>query len=322
MNDQPGWRHGASTCLAACLVALGPASIFAQTFEEAACYVFEGDKTCETVTVVDQDDCVVKVRPRPLANLDPAIAGCLLDDVQTKKFFPRNVRLENWLVSNPVRTEGMTPLKPTLQISGSEVVHILTKYDQNGAPVWEPQDTYTFELSGDPARTREAFEHLSVCSRLTSGTGQTASSGHPTGGGNTSPRVIGVTEAFRRAGEGDIVLIDIRHESEWRQTGVGVNAIPITVHQSIDNFVKQLNEVLGADNQRPLALICAEGVRSSHLQRVLKRWFPRVIDVHEGMLGGPQGPGWIKSGLPVEPHDPSAARPSTRSSAHASAPGG
>jgi rhodanese-related sulfurtransferase len=304
--DHPLRRpHRVPTCLTgACLIVLSiAASVCAQTFQEAACYVFEGNENCQTVTIVDQDNCTIKVRPRPLANLDPSIAGCLLDDIQTKKFFPRNARLD-LLASSSVRADGQTVLKSTVRISGREVVHVLTEYDQNGAPVWEPQNTYAFELNGDPVRTSRALEHLSICSQQTTTTEATPPSGHPTAGGNTSPRVIGVNEAFRLAAAGNIVLIDIRHESEWRQTGVGENAIPITVHQSMKNFMQQLSEVTGTDKQRPIALICAEGVRSAHLQRELTRWLPQVIDVHEGMLGGPQGPGWINSGLPVKPHNP------------------
>lgn len=308
MNHPPGRQHGVSTFLiGACLVVLSTASVCAQTFQEAACYVFEGNEKCQTVTIVDQDNCIIKVRPRPLANLDPSIAGCLIDDIQTKKFFLRNARLENMVVSNNVRTAGETGLKSTVRISGREVVHVLTKYDQNGAPVWEPRDTYTFEHDGDPVTTRRDLEHLSLnfCNPQTPAAGLTPSSENPAAGGSTSPPVIGVNEAFRLAAQGSIVLIDIRHESEWRKTGIAVNAIPITMHQSTENFVKQLSEATGANSQRPIALICAHGVRSSYLQKALKRYgFPGVIDVHEGMLGGPQDPGWIKSGLPIKPYNP------------------
>lgn len=308
MNQPPGRHHGVSTFLiGACLIVLGAASVRAQTFQESACYVFEGKEICQTVTIVDQDSCIIKVRPRPIANLDPSIAGCLIDDIQTRKVFLRNARLEDLVVSTRAGAADETGSKPTVRISGRDVIHVLMKYDENGAPVWEPQDTYTFELKGDPVRTRMALEHVSLnfCSRQTPAARLTPSPENPAAAGNASPSVIGVNEAFRLAAQGRIVLIDIRHESEWRKTGIGVNAIPITMHQKMKNFVKQLSEAAGADNQRPIALICAYGVRSSYLQKALKRYgFPEVIDVHEGMLGGPEDPGWIKSGLPVKPYKP------------------
>jgi rhodanese-related sulfurtransferase len=294
--------------IGACLVVLSTAFVRAQTFQEAACYVFEGNENCRTVTIVDQDNCVIKVRPRSFADVDPSIAGCLVDDIETKKVFLRNANLKNAIASSHVGLTGRTALKSTVRISGREVVHVLTDYDQNGAPIWEPRNSYSFDLKGDPVRTAKALEHLSLnfCRRQqTPLAGRMPSSETAAVGINASPRVIGVNDAFRLAANESIVLIDIRHESEWRRTGVGVNAIPITMHQNINAFVKQLNEVTGPNNRKPIALICAGGVRSSYLQRALERYgFSGIIDVHEGMLGGPQGPGWIKSGLPTKPYNP------------------
>ena len=127
-------------------------------------------------------------------------------------------------------------------------------------------------------------------------------------GGGTMGGIIGVKEAFKRAAEGSIVLVDIRLPSEWRSTGIGVNAIGITMHQGIYKFVDQLKEAAGS-NKLPIALICTEGVRSSAMQKTLMQYgFQGVIDVHEGMMGDGNGPGWIKSGLPVTPYDPGQAQ--------------
>lgn len=309
MTRPSGKRQTVSALLiAAGLIVFGAAALHAQTLQEAACYIFEGDENCRTVAIVDPDSCIIKVRPRPLADLDPEIAGCLLDDIDTKQVFLRKVRPENLIVSNRMRVSGKPELKSTLEIAGDEVVQVLTNYDENGAPVWKPQDSYTFELKGDPIRTRKALEHLSsnVCAgQRTAAAGQMPLSEAAIAAGQVTPRVIGVNEAFKLADAGNIVLIDIRQESEWRKTGVGVNAIPITMHQSMKDFVDQLNRATGPNNQRPIALICASGVRSSYLQRELGRYgFSRVIDVHEGMLGSPQGPGWIKAGLPTRPYAP------------------
>jgi hypothetical protein len=78
MSYPPERQHGVSTFLiGACLVVLSTASVRAQTFLEAACYVFEGNENCRKVTIVDQDNCIIKVRPRSFADVDPSIAGCL-----------------------------------------------------------------------------------------------------------------------------------------------------------------------------------------------------------------------------------------------------
>ena len=309
MSYSPGSQHGVSAfSIGVCLVVLSTASVQAQTLQEAACYVFEGHENCGKVTVVDQDNCIIKIRPRSFADVDPSIAGCLVDDIETKTVFLKNADLKNAIVTNRVSLADRPALKSTVQISGREVVQILTDYDQNGAPVWKSKNSYGFDLKGDPARTGKALEHLSLnlCSRQQFPlAGRMPSSKTATSGGNARPRIIGVNDASRLAANGSIVLIDIRHKSEWRKTGVGVNAIPITMHQNIHAFIKRLNEATGPDNQKPIALICAGGVRSSYLQRTLERYgFSHVIDVNEGMLGSPQGPGWIKSDLPLKPYNP------------------
>lgn len=265
-----------------------PPSAGADSIAEAACYVFTGSRQCETVTVDDAENCVIKVLPRSLTTFDPDNAACLLDDIGTTKIFLGKVAAQTPMVANS-----------SFRISGASAVQVVTKFDGYGAPVWEPRNSQTFALKGDEARTRAALETLKrlsadFCAR------PPAAAGASTG---ASGNVIGAKEAFRRAAEGGIVLVDIRHPMEWRQTGVGVHAIPITMHQRMTFFVKQLRAVADADKQKPVALICAEGVRSAHLQKALKLYgFPDVIDVREGMVGGKSGPGWIKSGLPVRPY--------------------
>ncbi len=256
---------------------------------------------------VDADGCIVKVRPHPIADLDPAIAGCLIDDIGTKQVFLKNARPGDTVVGDDAGAAGGTDVKTTVRISGREIVQVLTTYDGNGAPVWEKRDADTFQHEGDPARTRTALETLSskFCSRQTQAAGPAPPAEDPGAGAEATARVIGVDEAFRLSEEGRIVLIDVRLESEWRETGIAATAIPITMHQRMDDFVKRIGEAAGADNQTPIAFICAHGERSSYLQRELAKYgFDRIIDVHGGMLGGKRAPGWIGSGLPVRPYDP------------------
>ena len=304
----PRTRHAFSALLlAACALAPGTAPARAQGFEDAACQAFEGREDCRTVTVVDEDSCIVKVRPRPIADLDPAIAGCLIDDIGTKQVFFRNARPGDTVVSGDSAAAGGTGAKTTVRIEGREIVQVLTAYDENGAPAWEPRDTDTFEHGGDPARTRTALEKLSseFCSRQTTAAGPAAPAEDPVAGAEATARAIGVDEAFRLSEEGRIVLIDVRLESEWRETGIAATAIPITMHQRMDDFVKRIGEAAGADRRTPIALICAHGERSSWLQRELGKYgFDRIIDVHGGMLGGKRAPGWIQAGLPVRRWQP------------------
>lgn len=97
---------------------------------------------------------------------------------------------------------------------------------------------------------------------------------------------------------GDVLLIDIRRPDEWSRTGIGEGALPLDMRRS--DFEERLLEHAGGDATRPVALICARGVRSRRMtQRLVAAGFTRIIDVPEGMLGSGAGPGWLKRGLPV-----------------------
>lgn len=108
-------------------------------------------------------------------------------------------------------------------------------------------------------------------------------------------------EAHAAAMRGDVLLVDIRRPDEWMRTGVGEGAIPIDMRRP--DFVQVLLAHAGTTD-RPVALICARGVRSRQLSSaLLNAGFSRVIDVPEGMLGSGAGPGWLASDLPVDvPH--------------------
>lgn len=110
---------------------------------------------------------------------------------------------------------------------------------------------------------------------------------------------MSAADAHERATKGDILLVDIRTDGEWKQTGLGASARPISMHKP--GFIEKLIEAAGNDKSRTIALICATGGRSRWLQGQLTKYgFTNVVDVSEGMLGSAAGPGWLKTGLPVK----------------------
>lgn len=112
-----------------------------------------------------------------------------------------------------------------------------------------------------------------------------------------SPR-MSVAEAHAASKQGDILLVDIRTRREWRETGIAQTALPISMHES--SFIEKLDKAISENPGKPVALICAAGVRSNFLrERLLARGYKDVIDVPEGMMGSRAGPGWINSGLPI-----------------------
>jgi rhodanese-related sulfurtransferase len=114
---------------------------------------------------------------------------------------------------------------------------------------------------------------------------------------------ISARQAHAAAARGELVVVDVRTPYEWRATGIGEHVVPISMHEP--GFIDRLDQLVLGDWSRRIALICAQGVRSSSLQRTLLRvGFSNVLDVAEGMEGGPNGPGWIAQGLPVQPVRP------------------
>lgn len=115
---------------------------------------------------------------------------------------------------------------------------------------------------------------------------------------NESAQALTPAEAHQAALAGDVLLIDIRRPDEWTRTGVGEGAVPIDMRRQ--DFEEVLLQVADQNNARPIALICARGVRSRRMSdRLSAAGFTRIIDVPEGMLGSGAGPGWLQRGLPV-----------------------
>lgn len=107
-------------------------------------------------------------------------------------------------------------------------------------------------------------------------------------------------EAHEAALAGRIILLDIRRPEEWLETRVAEGAIGLDMTQ--DNFLPTLVALRKANPDKPIAMICRTGNRTGYVTKALaKQGFPGLVDVTEGMEGGPNGPGWLKRGLPTYP---------------------
>lgn len=123
-----------------------------------------------------------------------------------------------------------------------------------------------------------------------------------TPGQSTSPNLT-ATEARALFEAGEVVLIDIRQPEEWRELGVPQGAVRISMAhpQGGEGFLRDLMAAVDDNMDAPIVLICRTGNRTSQVVPALQRWgFTQVYHVPEGMLGSRFGPGWIRSGLPVE----------------------
>lgn len=122
--------------------------------------------------------------------------------------------------------------------------------------------------------------------------------------------VLSAADAHALAVKGELVLVDIRHPDEWKETGVPESGHAISMHQKGPEFLRQLEAATGGDKSKPIALICATGSRTTYLQKPLQQQgYKSVLNVTEGMMGNRIGKGWIKSGLPVRKWQPGAGAP-------------
>ena len=117
-------------------------------------------------------------------------------------------------------------------------------------------------------------------------------------------QLIAADRAMSLAAAGAVVVVDVRSPQEWRQTGVPAGSLQVTIHRpdGLVGFLDAMNETLGPDHGRPVALICARGNRSTLASSALaEAGYTQVYNIREGMLGSPDGPGWLARGLPTEP---------------------
>lgn len=125
----------------------------------------------------------------------------------------------------------------------------------------------------------------------------------PGTGADAAHTIISAPAARTAAITGDVVIVDVRSPREWRDTGVAEGALTVTIHNrdGAAGFVAEMVKAVGGDKSKPVALICAAGVRSARALKILAdAGFTHIQNVSEGMLGRPDaGPGWLKRGLPV-----------------------
>lgn len=110
--------------------------------------------------------------------------------------------------------------------------------------------------------------------------------------------IMSAPDAQTAVDAGAMILIDIRSPQEWTDTGIAKGAWPVSMHTP--GFGPELAAILRKFPDRKVGLICATGGRSGYVTKVLeKNGINGIIDVSEGMLGNPRGPGWIARKLPI-----------------------
>ncbi|MFT6071688.1 MAG: rhodanese-related sulfurtransferase [Alphaproteobacteria bacterium] len=115
-------------------------------------------------------------------------------------------------------------------------------------------------------------------------------------------RTLTSEQAFEKAQNNTLLLIDIRRIDEWQATGIGKGAVALTMDDA--DFLKKLQDLTANDTTKPIGIICAAGGRSARVCQALHdQGYDFVFDVAEGMNGGPQGDGWIHKNIPIVAYD-------------------
>lgn len=109
--------------------------------------------------------------------------------------------------------------------------------------------------------------------------------------------LVGAAGVAEELAEKELVLIDVRSETEWNEQGYIAGA----THIWIDEFMSH-QDMWPADKDTEIVIYCASGYRGGIAMTMLKLMgYPNVRNMSGGFSA------WVKEGLPVEGGMPAAA---------------
>jgi len=112
-------------------------------------------------------------------------------------------------------------------------------------------------------------------------------------GGGSKPGIAQIepAEAHDRVRKKQLVLVDVRTDSEW-QSGIPKGAHTVTLGDP--RMVDSIYGFLKEDTSAPVAVICRSGMRSGRAAKILAdAGFTNVSNVRGGMMA------WAAASLPV-----------------------
>jgi len=100
------------------------------------------------------------------------------------------------------------------------------------------------------------------------------------------------------------VLLDVRTQEEWDNVGkpdgdkIGLKTYFLEIRRNaFFDFVQEFKNLnIGQDKE--ILVICASGERSQISAELLSRENYKSINISDGFMGGQEGVGWVKNGLP------------------------
>ena len=115
---------------------------------------------------------------------------------------------------------------------------------------------------------------------------------------------LNIKDALKAYKEDNLIVVDIRTEKEWKETGIIPNSILVSMHnnnyEENSNFIEQITTILEKHSKENIVFICASGARSEIVTNYFfKEGYQNVSHIPEGIIGKNKD-GWLFLGYPIK----------------------
>ena len=115
---------------------------------------------------------------------------------------------------------------------------------------------------------------------------------------------LNIKDALKAYKEDNLIVVDIRTEKEWKETGIIPNSILVSMHnnnyEENSNFIEQITNILDKHSKENIVFICASGARSEIVTNYFfKEGYQNVSHIPEGIIGKNKD-GWLFLGYPIK----------------------
>ena len=115
---------------------------------------------------------------------------------------------------------------------------------------------------------------------------------------------LNIVEAYEKYKENNLLIVDVRTNKEWNETGVIPNSILVNMHddnyQENSDFIEKVIQVLKSNAEKNITFICASGARSEIVASFfLDKGYKNISHIPEGIIGK-NNDGWLYLGYPLK----------------------
>ena len=100
---------------------------------------------------------------------------------------------------------------------------------------------------------------------------------------------ISPTQAWAKYINNELIIIDVRTKSEWKETGVIPNSILISMHDDDgnekSNFTEEVLLIINKVKDKDISFICASGGRSNIISSYLSaKGYEKIYNISQGFF--------------------------------------